>query len=61
MSKVHRLRKQLRVTKDREEKAITKDFEDLRSLSSTGIEALSAPSSYLLVPKGSPEELEGVF
>ena len=61
MSKVHRLWKQLSVAEDREEKAISKDFEDLRCLSSTGVDALSAPSSCLLVPEESPEELENVF
>ncbi|KAK4621670.1 uncharacterized protein CLAFUR5_20227 [Fulvia fulva] len=43
------------------EKAIAKDFEDLRKLLLKGIEALSTPSSYLLVPKGTPEELGAVF
>lgn len=61
MSKVHRLRKQLRVAEDREEKAIAKDFEELRRLPSEGAGALSASSEFLLVPEGNPEEVENVF
>ena len=59
MTKVHRLRNQLRVAEDREEKEISKEFAALQKLPSEGAGALEAPES-LLEPEGNPEELEGV-
>ena len=61
MTRVHRLRKQLRVAEDREEKAISKEFKELQALPSEGPSALSASSDCLLVPEGTPGELDGVF
>ncbi|KAK1809225.1 hypothetical protein LTR12_016419 [Friedmanniomyces endolithicus] len=61
MSRVHRLRKQLRVAKDREEKEISKEFVALQKLPSEGAGALEAPAECHLVPEGTVEELEGVF
>ncbi|KAK0892749.1 hypothetical protein LTR91_023857 [Friedmanniomyces endolithicus] len=61
MSRVHRLRKQLRVTEDREEKEISKEFVALQKLPSEGAGALEAPAECLLVPEGTVEELEGMF
>ena len=61
MARVHRLRKQLRVAEDREEKAISKEFLALQQLPSEGPGALEAPSECLLEPEGSLEELDGVF
>ena len=61
MARVHRLRKQLRVAEDREEKAISKEFLALQQLPSEGPGALEAPSECLLEPEGNLEELDGVF
>ncbi|KAK0970906.1 hypothetical protein LTR54_017888, partial [Friedmanniomyces endolithicus] len=57
MTRVHRLRKHLRVAEDREEKEISKEF----VLPSEGAGALEAPAECLLIPEGTVEELEGVF
>lgn len=61
MSRVHRLRKQLRVAENREEKAIGKEFAALQELPLDGPGALEAPAECLLEPEGTSEELEGVF
>ena len=61
MSRIHRLRKQLRVAEDRKEKAISKDFAELQRLPSKGPSALEASSDCLLEPKGTLGELDGVF
>ncbi|KAK5691357.1 hypothetical protein LTR97_011349 [Elasticomyces elasticus] len=61
MSRVYRLRKQLRVAEDREDKAIGKEFTALQELPSEGPSALEAPEECLLVPEGTSEELEGMF
>ena len=61
MSCVHRLRKQLRVAEEHEEKAISKEFATLQRLPSEGPEALEVSSDFLLEPEGTPEELNGVF
>jgi len=61
MTRVHRLRKQLRVAEDREEKEISKEFVALQKLPLEGAGALEAPAECLLIPKGTAEELEGVF
>jgi len=55
---VHRLRKQLRVAKEREEKAITKEFTALQELPS---EVSENPSYFLLEPEGEPSEIAEVF
>ena len=61
MTRVHRLRKQLRVAEDREEKAISKEFAALQELPSSGPGALEATSECLLEPEGTSSELEDVF
>jgi len=58
MTYVHRLRKQLRVAEDREEKAITKEFTALQELPS---EVSEVPSDFLLEPEGEPSEIAEVF
>ncbi|KAK1038081.1 hypothetical protein LTR74_018800, partial [Friedmanniomyces endolithicus] len=58
---VHWLRKQLRVAKDCEEKEISKEFVALQKLPLEGAGALEALAECLLIPKGTVEELEGVF
>jgi len=58
MTHVHRLRKQLRVAEDREEKAITKEFTALQELPS---EVSEVPSNFLLEPEGEPSEIAEVF
>ncbi|KAK0824383.1 hypothetical protein LTS02_018405, partial [Friedmanniomyces endolithicus] len=58
MTRVHRLRKQLRVAEDREEKEISKEFVALQKLPSEGAGALEAPAECLLIPEGTAEELE---
>lgn len=61
MSRVHRLRKQLRVAEEREEEAISKEFKELQAMPSEGPGALAASSDCLLIPEGTPGELDGVF
>lgn len=61
MARVHRLRKQLRVAEDREEKSISKEFAELQKLPSEGPGALEATSDCLLEPEGTLGELDGVF
>ena len=61
ISRIYRLRKQLRVAEDREEKAISKEYIELQKLPSKGAGALEAPAECLLELEGIPEELEGVF
>ena len=61
ITRVHQLRKQLRVAKDRKEKEISKEFIALQKLPLEGAGALEAPAECLLIPKGTAEELEGVF
>jgi len=58
MTYVHRLRKQLRVAEEREEKAITKEFTALQELPS---EVSEDPSDFLLEPEGEPSEIAEVF
>lgn len=58
MTHVHRLRKQLRVAEEREEKAITKEFTALQELPS---EVSEGPSDFLLEPEGEPSEIAEVF
>jgi len=58
MAHVHRLRKQLRVAEEREEKAITKEFTALQELPS---EVSENPSDFLLEPEGEPSEVAEVF
>jgi len=58
MTHVHRLRKQLRVAEEREEKAITKEFTALQELPS---EVSENPSDFLLEPEGKPSEIAEVF
>jgi len=58
MTHVHRLRKQLRVAEEREEKAITKEFTALQELPSGVSEN---PSDFLLEPEGEPSEIAEVF
>jgi hypothetical protein len=58
MAHVHRLRKQLRVAEEREEKAITKEFTALQELPS---EVSENPSDFLLEPEGEPSEIAEVF
>jgi len=55
---VHRLRKQLRVAKEREERAISKEFTALQELLS---EVSENPSDFLLEPEGEPSEIAEVF
>ncbi len=61
ITRIYQLRKQLRVAKDRKEKEISKEFVILQKLPSEGAGALEAPAECLLIPKGTIEELEGVF
>jgi len=61
MSRVHRLRKQLRVAEDREEKSIGKEFATLQKLPLDGPGALEATPDCLLEPEGTLGELDGVF
>ena len=58
MTHVHRLRKQLRVAEEREEKAIAKEFTALQELPS---EVSEVPSDFLLEPEGDPSEIAEVF
>ena len=58
---VYRLRKQLRFTKEREEKAISKEFAKLQKLSPKEIGVPLATPKFLLEPKGEPSELDSVF
>ena len=61
MTRVHRLRKQLRVAENREEKAISKEFAALQELPSHGPGTLEPSPECLLVPEGTTQELEAVF
>ncbi len=61
ITRIHRLRKQLGVAEDRKEKEISKEFVTLQKLPSEGAGALEALAECLLIPKGTAEELEGVF
>ncbi|KAK0301709.1 hypothetical protein LTR82_018154, partial [Friedmanniomyces endolithicus] len=61
MTCVHWLRKQLRMAKDCEEKEISKEFVALQKLPLEGAGALEALAECLLIPKGTAEQLEGVF
>jgi len=58
MTHVHRLRKQLRVAEEREEKTITKEFTALQEFPS---EVSEDPSDFLLEPEGEPSEIVEVF
>ena len=49
------------MAKDCEEKEISKEFVALQKLPSKGTGALEALAECLLIPKGTAEELEGVF
>ena len=51
----------MRVAKDRKENEISKEFVALQKLPLEGAGALEAPAECLLIPKGTAEELEGVF
>ena len=61
MSRVYRLRKQLRVTEDRKEKAISKEFAELQKLPSEGPRALEVSAECLLELEDTAEELDGMF
>jgi len=61
ITRIYQLRKQLRVAKDRKEKEISKEFITLQKLPLEGAGTLEALAECLLIPKGTAEELEGVF
>ena len=50
-AKVHRLQKELRLSEEREQKSFVREMKDLEE----------SNQDVLLVPKGVPKELEGVF
>jgi hypothetical protein len=58
MAHVHRLRKQLRVAEEREEKAIHKEMSELREIAPL---VAKTPTDCLLEPEGEPSELDEVF
>lgn len=61
MTKVHRLRKQLRVAEEKEDRAISKEFVELQRLAPDAREGSNAPPEFLLEPEGSASEIDGVF
>ena len=61
MAHVHRLRKQLRVAEEKEDRAISKEFVELQKLAPAVREGTSASAEFLLEPEGDPSDLDGVF